>query len=58
MPLIKTTTAVLLILIGVLLLVDALPRIVPQVGEWFGADWTLTIPSWASFPARPSAGGR
>ena len=46
MSAIKATTAVLLIIIGLLLLVDALPRIVPQVGEWFGADWTLTIPAW------------
>jgi cytochrome c-type biogenesis protein len=46
MPLVKTITAALLIIIGLLLLVDALPRIVPQMGEWFGADWTLTIPSW------------
>ena len=46
MPAIKTTTAVLLIVIGLLLLVDALPRIVPQVSEWFGANWILTIPSW------------
>jgi len=46
MPAIKTTTAVLLIVIGLLLLVDALPRIVPQVSEWFGATRTLTFPSW------------
>ena len=47
MPIVKTITAVLLIIVGLLLLVDALPRVVPQVGEWFGANWTLTIPSWA-----------
>jgi len=46
MPAIKTTTAVLLIVIGLLLFADALPRIVSQVGEWFGANWILTIPSW------------
>jgi cytochrome c-type biogenesis protein len=46
MPLVKTITAVLLIFVGLLLLVDALPRIIPQVGEWFGANWTLTIPPW------------
>jgi cytochrome c-type biogenesis protein len=47
MPMVKTITAVLLIIIGLLLLVDALPRVIPQAGEWFGANWTLTIPSWA-----------
>ena len=43
MPAIKMTTAVLLIAIGVLLLVDALPHIIPQVGEWFGADWAFSF---------------
>jgi cytochrome c-type biogenesis protein len=47
MPAIKMTTAVLLILIGVLLLVDSLPHVVPQVGDWFGASWMLTFPAWA-----------
>ena len=46
MPAIKTTTAVLLIVIGLLLFADALPRTVSQVSEWFGANWILTIPSW------------
>jgi cytochrome c-type biogenesis protein len=46
MPVVKAITAVLLIIIGLLLLVDALPRIVPQVGEWFGANWAMTVPSW------------
>jgi cytochrome c-type biogenesis protein len=46
MPAVKGITAMLLITIGALLLVDALPRIVPQAGEWFGADWTLTVPAW------------
>lgn len=46
MPMVKTITAALLVIVGLLLLVDALPRIVPQVGEWFGANWTLTFPSW------------
>ena len=46
MPAIKMTTAVLLIAIGALLLVDALPRIILQVGEWFGADWAFSFPAW------------
>lgn len=43
---IKLTTAVLLILIGALLLVDALPQIAFQAGQWFGAEWTLAFPAW------------
>ena len=49
MPTIKMTTAALLIIIGLLLLVDSLPQVVPQVGEWIGASWTLTFPAW--FPS-------
>jgi cytochrome c-type biogenesis protein len=43
---IKTTTAILLILIGALLLVDALPQVAFQAGQWFGAEWTLSFPAW------------
>ncbi len=46
MPAIKTATAALLVIIGALLLVDALPRVVQQAGEWFGADWSLQFPAW------------
>ncbi len=46
MPAIKMTTAVLLVLIGVMLLADALPRVIPQVGEWFGADWSFSFLLW------------
>jgi cytochrome c-type biogenesis protein len=46
MPAIKMATAVLLIVVGVLLLVDSLPQVVPQIGEWFGENWTLSFPSW------------
>ena len=46
MPAIKMTTAGLLIVIGLLLLADSLPQVVPQIGEWFGANWTLTFPAW------------
>ena len=47
MPAIKMTTAVLLIAIGALLLVDALPHVIPRIGEWFGADWVFSFPAWA-----------
>ena len=46
MSAIKMATAVLLILIGVLLLVDSVPQVVSQIGEWFGADWTFSFPAW------------
>ena len=46
MPAIKMITAILLVGIGVMLLVDSLPRSVPQVGEWFGATWELAFPAW------------
>jgi len=46
MPAIKMTTAVLLVVIGLLLLVDSVPQVVPQIGEWLEADWTLSFPSW------------
>ena len=46
MPAIKLATAMLLILIGVLLLIDSLPHIVPQIGDWFGQNWILTFPAW------------
>ena len=46
MPAIKMTTAALLVAIGVLLLVDALPHIILQVGEWFGTDWAFSFPAW------------
>jgi cytochrome c-type biogenesis protein len=46
MPAIKTATEILLIVIGAMLLVDSVPRIVPQVGDWFGASWTLEFPAW------------
>jgi len=43
---IKTATAVLLILIGILLLVDSAPQVATRVGEWLGADWTFSFPAW------------
>jgi cytochrome c-type biogenesis protein len=46
MPAIKMTTAVLLIAIGALLLVDALPRTALQVGEWLGTNWAFSFPAW------------
>ena len=46
MPAIKMTTAVLLVAIGALLLVDALPHIILQVSEWFGANWVFSFPAW------------
>jgi cytochrome c-type biogenesis protein len=46
MPAIKTTTAILLIAIGVLLLVDSVPRVMFQLGEWVGADWAFSFPAW------------
>jgi cytochrome c-type biogenesis protein len=46
MPAIKVTTAVLLIVVGVLLLVDSLPQVTPQVGDWLGVNWMLSLPSW------------
>jgi len=46
MPAIKMITALLLFIIGVMLLVDSLPRIVPQVGDWLGVNWTLEFPAW------------
>jgi cytochrome c-type biogenesis protein len=46
MPAIKAATAILLIVIGVMLLVDSLPRVAQQAGEWVGADWTISFPSW------------
>ncbi len=46
MHVIKMTTAILLVLIGVLLLIDALPHVIPQVGDWFGQNWMLVFPAW------------
>ena len=46
MPAIKMTTAALLLAIGVLLLIDSLPHIIPQVGDWFGQNWILQFPAW------------
>lgn len=46
MPAIKMTTAMLLIVIGLLLLVDSVPQVVSQIGEWFGASWVFLFPPW------------
>jgi len=46
MPVIRLMTAVLLIGIGMMLLVDALPPLVREVCEWAGADCRFTFPAW------------